>query len=37
MSLERSPIVIEEVTDAAELAKARAQDERFARNWRWFD
>ena len=37
MPLERSPIVIEEVTDAAELAKARAQDERFARNWGWFD
>ena len=33
MGLEHSPIVMEEVTDPAELAKAQAQDERFARNW----
>ena len=32
-----SPIVIEEVSDPVELAKARAQDERFARNWAWFE
>ena len=31
------PLVMEEVTDAEELAKARVQDERFARNWAWFD
>ena len=37
MALEHSPIVMEEVTDPAELAKARAQDERFARNWTWFE
>jgi hypothetical protein len=37
MALEQSPIVMEEVTDPAELAKARAQDERFARNWAWFE
>jgi len=30
-------IVMEEVTDPVELAKARAQDERFERNWAWFD
>lgn|GEM_PF-6484142 len=29
MSIEQSPIVIEEVSDTAELAKARVQDERF--------
>jgi hypothetical protein len=29
-------IVMEEVTDLEELAKARAQDERFERNFRWF-
>jgi hypothetical protein len=28
---------MEEVTDPAELQKARAQDERFARNWAWFE
>jgi hypothetical protein len=30
------PLVIEFVTDPVELAKARAQDERFKRNWDWF-
>ena len=30
------PIVLEEVTDPEELAKAGAQDERFERNLRWF-
>src|SRR5262249_8535466 len=33
---ENRTIVIEEVTDPVELAKARAQDERFDRNWEWF-
>jgi hypothetical protein len=28
---------MEEVTDVAELAKAQAQDERFERNWAWFE
>lgn len=31
------PIVMEEETDPAELHKARAQDERFQRNWAWFE
>jgi hypothetical protein len=31
-----TPIVMEEVTDPTELAKAKAQDERFERNWAWF-
>jgi len=31
-----TPIVVEEVTDPVELAKARAQRERFDRNWEWF-
>ena len=35
--LKHSEIVMEEVTDPVELAKARAQDERFARNLAWFD
>jgi hypothetical protein len=25
------------ITDPVELARARAQDERFARNWAWFE
>jgi hypothetical protein len=29
-------IVMEEVTDPVELAKAKIQDERFERNWAWF-
>ena len=28
---------MEEVTDPAEWKKARAQDERFERNWAWFE
>ena len=32
-----NPIVMELVTDPAELAKARAQDERFERNWAWWE
>src|SRR5207247_666313 len=30
------PVVMEEVTDPIELARARAQRERFERNWAWF-
>ena len=30
------PVVLEEVTDPVELARARTQDERFERNWAWF-
>ena len=30
------PIVMEEVTDPVELAKAFAQDARFEKNWVWF-
>lgn len=29
-------VVMEEVTDPAELARARAQRARFDRNWAWF-
>jgi hypothetical protein len=29
-------VTMKEVTDPEELAKARAQDERFERNWIWF-
>ena len=31
------PLVMEELTDAEELTRARAQDERFERNWAWFE
>jgi hypothetical protein len=31
------PIVMTEVTDPEELAKAKVQDERFERNWAWFE
>jgi hypothetical protein len=37
MSYTRGGIVIEEVADPEELAKALAQDERFERNWAWFN
>jgi hypothetical protein len=36
MSLEKLKVVMEEVTDPAELAQAQAQRERFDRNWGWF-
>ena len=36
MSLEKLKVVMEEVTDPAELARAQAQRERFDRNWAWF-
>ena len=35
MADQQVPITIAEVTDPDELAKARAQDERFARNSAW--
>ena len=34
---EQGSIVMEEVTDPVELAKAFAQDARFEKNWVWFD
>jgi hypothetical protein len=37
MTVKPSAIILEEVTDPAELDKAREQDERFARNWAWFE
>jgi len=36
MSLEKLKVIMEEVTDPAELARALAQRERFDRNWAWF-
>ena len=33
----QSRIVMEEVTDSVELAEAKRQDERFERNWTWFN
>ena len=36
MPLEKLKVVMEEVTDSAELAKAQAQRERFDQNWAWF-
>jgi hypothetical protein len=32
-----TPIIMEEVTDPEELARARVQDERFERNLAWFE
>jgi hypothetical protein len=37
MAAEQVPVVMEEVADPAELAKARAQDARFKRNLAWFE
>jgi hypothetical protein len=37
MTVQQSPIVMEEVTDPTELKKARTQDKRFSRNWKWFE
>lgn len=31
------PVVMEEVTDPEELAKARVRREQFDRNWAWFE
>jgi hypothetical protein len=36
MTDQQSSIVMEEVLDPKELAKARAQDERYKRNFTWF-
>ena len=36
MAIQQTPIVMEEVTDPVELARARAQRERFDRNSAWF-
>jgi hypothetical protein len=36
MSLGKLKVVMDEVTDPAELAQAQAQWERFDRNWAWF-
>lgn len=36
MALEKLKVVMEEVTDPVELAKAQAQRERFERNFAWF-
>jgi hypothetical protein len=35
--VKQGAIRMEAVTDGAELARARAQDERFERNWKWFE
>lgn len=37
MAIKQPSVVMEEMTDPLELAKAQAQDERFARNWAWFE
>lgn len=37
MLVKQHPIIMEEVTDAVELQKAHEQDERFERNWAWFE
>jgi hypothetical protein len=37
MTVKQPPIIMEEVPDPVELHKARAQDERFERNWVWFE
>ena len=34
--MQRPTLIMEEMTDPGELAKARAQDERFRRNFAWF-
>src|SRR4051812_17101188 len=31
------PLLVEEVTDREELRKAQAQDQKFERNWAWFE
>jgi hypothetical protein len=37
MAPAQAPIVMEEVTDPAELDKGRARRERFDRNWAWYE
>lgn len=37
MHIKQNSIVMEQVSDPAELTKAKLQDERFERNWAWFE
>ena len=37
MTVKQPAITMEEVSDPVELHKAQAQDERFERNWAWFE
>ena len=37
MAVKQPPIVMEEVTDPVALTEAHTQDERFERNWAWFE
>ena len=37
MTIKQTPIIMEEVLDPVELHQAQAQDERFERNWAWFE
>ena len=37
MFVKQPAITMAEVSDPVELHKAQAQDERFARNWAWFE
>jgi hypothetical protein len=37
MSAKFASIVLEEVTDPVQLAQARVRQERFDRNWAWFE
>ena len=37
MTVKQPSITMEEVADPVELQKAQAQDERFERNWAWFE
>src|SRR5437870_514745 len=37
MTIKQTPIIMEEVLDPVELQQAQAQDERFERNWAWFE
>ena len=37
MTTPRVPMVMEDVTDPAELARARARDEHFRRSLAWFE
>jgi hypothetical protein len=37
ISAKQPSMVMEEVTDPAELARAQLQKERFLRNWSWFE
>jgi hypothetical protein len=37
MNAKIASIVLEEVTDSVQLARARVRRERFDRNWKWFE